>query len=352
MMNDQEMQFADPEWRPRQGQNGAYDADAGSQPYNPQPVNADRPQWEEAQREEPAERVYMAQELPPYQAPPPQAQPMMGGQYHYEQVRPQRRRSPWVWIVLGLIILSILGSTMHSFGGMRSSDRDFPHMKPGIPVQQQGPFAHFEQHFNVGSQPTIVINDQQGDVHIQGGGEQNVVTIQSDGPGMPAHIQKDINSLQINVLDPAAGDITVTVPSNANLVIITDNGDVNVENVSGQMTVTSGSGSIEMHKVVLTGDSTIKSGDGHITFEGQLDPNGSYQFISTNGGSIDLTMPSDSAFHLNATTKSGNINASDFPQVQVQQSSPGSTAHGDVGNAPRATLTITAVNGDISLNAQ
>ncbi len=119
------------------------------------------------------------------------------------------------------------------------------------------------------------------------------------------------------------------------------------------MTLTSQSGSITMQNVTLTGNSTIKSGNGEIIFSGNIAPNGSYQFISTDSSTINLTLPASSSFSLHATTNSGSINAdSAFSQVQVQQAGPGATAQGDNGNAPRASVTVTTGSGDINLNAQ
>jgi hypothetical protein len=342
MMNDQEMQFADPEWQPGQGQHGSY---AEPQSYNPRPINDDRPRQEQAPWEETPERVYKAQELPPYQAPPYQA-PTMGSRYRYGQTRPQRRRSPWVWLIAVLIVFSLLGGLMGRFGD--SSTPDFASMKHGFPAYQQAPFGQ-KQVFNVDpvAIPTIVINDTGGDVQVQGGGDQGVVTVQTDEPNVVAS-QSSPEALSVNATD--AENVTVTVPSKVNLTIISGDGAVHVADVSGRMTLTGGSGDITLQGVTLTRDSTIRSGDGDITFQGQLDPNGSYQFISTGGGSVDLTLPASSAFALTATTNSGSIDATDFSQ-QVQQTGSGATVHGNVGNAPRALLTVTTDSGDISLSA-
>lgn len=345
MMNDQEMQFADPEWRPGQEQNGTY-AEAD---YIPRPINDDRPPQAQPQWEEAPERAYKAQELPLYQTPPPQ--PTMNRpyqyQYNYGQARPRRRRSPWVWVVLVLIVFSILGGVMHSTD--RSYGPEF--VKQGIPAQHVS-FSQVQPFKVVGPGiPTIVINDAEGNVQVQGGGNQPVVTVQTNGPPNFITNQPSSNILDINA--PDSEDLTVTVPDNANVTIITDGGDMNIGNVSAQMTLTSGSGDITMQNVGLTGDSTIRSVDGDISFAGKLDPNGSYQFISTGSGTVNLALPSGSPFSLHATTTNGSINAdSAFSQVQVQQAGSGETAQGDNGNAPRAGVTITTNDGDINLNAR
>lgn len=340
MMNDQEMQFADPEWRPSQGQNGSY-AEAGF--YNPRPINDDRPQVEQAQWEEMPEHVYKAQDLPPYQAPP-----VMGSTYRYGQVRPQRRRSPWVWLIALLIVLSLLGSMMARFGDSGSSG--FSHIEHTFPAYHV-PFAQGQSYkVDPQSTPTVSINNTggDGDIQVQEGGDQSVVTVQADGPN-PAVNQSSPDALNVNVTD--SEDVTVIVPINTNLIITSGDGDVTVDNVVGQMMVTSTSGDITMHAAGLTGNSTIKSSDGDINFDGQLAPDGSYQFISSDGD-INLSLPSNSAFSLNASAPNGSIDVHNFPQVQVQPTSGGASAQGNVGNAPRAPLSISTDSGDISLNAQ
>ncbi len=348
MMNDQEMQFADPEWKPRQGQYGTY-TDADQQPSIPRPINDDstlqaRPEWEEGPE---PERVYKAQDLPNYQIPPTPPPTMSSPyqyQYSYGQARPRRRRSPWLWIVLALIILSVLGGLMRSTG---SSYGPMP-MQPG----HQAPFSQLQTYqVDNTTAPTVVINDAEGDVQIQASSNPNLVTVGTDGSENASVNRLSSNALDITVTD--SEDITVTVPDDASLTIITDSGDITVDDISGQMTLTSQSGSITMQNVTLTGNSTIKSGNGDITFSGQLDPGGSYQFISTDSSTINLALPASSPFSLHATTNSGSINAdSAFSQVQVQQAGTGATAQGDNGNAPRASVTITTGSGDINLNAQ
>ena len=350
MMNDQEMQFADPEWRPRQ--NGS-PAAAGPELYIPEPINGDRP--EQSQWQEPAtERVYTAQEPPPVGAdlagtppidrpPQPQPQMLLGGQYG--QVRPQRRRSIWPWIIAAFILFAIIGGSMGRF----SSDRG-PGMNREISAQPV-PFDQTRQ-FPVQQQPTIRINGSFGSINIQSGNAAHEVFVHTDGSG--ANIaQTDSDTIQVSTdSSPSSSDISVdvTVPANANLVIQIDTGDVTVEGVSGQMSLTDTNGRIELHKVALTGNSTIHSDNDDITFQGSLDPNGTYQFSSI-GGSVDLTLPSNSAFHVDATANNGSI-SSDFPSIQQSSHGNGSQAQGSVGNGPQATVTIKTDSGSISINGQ
>jgi DUF4097 and DUF4098 domain-containing protein YvlB len=96
----------------------------------------------------------------------------------------------------------------------------------------------------------------------------------------------------------------------------------------------------------LSDSSTVKSYAGSITFTGSLSKTGTYDF-NTNSGSIDMTLPSDSSFHLNALTYAGTIKTN-FP-VAVKKTGAVSSANGDVGTAPQATLKLKTYAGSISL---
>ncbi len=69
----------------------------------------------------------------------------------------------------------------------------------------------------------------------------------------------------------------------------------------------------------------------------------------TDTGSVNATLPANSSFHVDASTDTGSIN-SDFTEVNVQkQDVTGSTAHGDVGSNPGATVTLKTNTGSINL---
>jgi DUF4097 and DUF4098 domain-containing protein YvlB len=99
----------------------------------------------------------------------------------------------------------------------------------------------------------------------------------------------------------------------------------------------------------LSSGSTLHSDTGSIKFNGSINQTGSYQFM-TNTGSINVTLPASSAFHLDATTDTGSI-TSDFPGVNVQHPNfTGAIAHSDVGSSPQATITMTTNTGSITLH--
>lgn len=329
-MNEQEMQFADPEWRPLE--DGM--VQARQEPYVPQPINRGP--------REPA-MWQTGASAPPSDAPPIQPGPYAGG-YAPQQERgrqygvPGRKsRNPWFLIIVILIGFSVMS------GGLFSRPGSGPDHSPfGKSWMHPAP-----QLFVVGtsSVPTIVIHGQSGHIHVNRGLDTDKVMVDASNKDAVQY-NKDSNQLTVN---DSSEDLTVTVPGNATLQINTQSGNIDVQGVDGQMVLVSNSGTIHVEHGTLKGQSILKSDSGSVSFNGLLDPNGSYQFES-NSDAVNVTLPANASFHVDASTNTGSIK-SDFSSVVVQQGgSNGGQAHGDVGNQPRPMVTLTTNNGEIHLH--
>jgi hypothetical protein len=208
------------------------------------------------------------------------------------------------------------------------------------------------QQYPVGGHPTIVINDPNGSITVNTGGQSGYVIVQTlgrDQESVPSGTyNRSGDSLQIAVdKSPwSQTDLEVTVSDEADLVIQTNSGDINVTGVNGQVNLTSDSGTITLSQVSLARNSSVSTNSGDIRFNGGIAPNGSYQFQSESG-SVDVTLPPDTSFHAAVTTKSGSFN-SDFPEVNSQPS--GGNIAGNVGNSPLANVMIKTDSGSINLN--
>ena len=95
------------------------------------------------------------------------------------------------------------------------------------------------------------------------------------------------------------------------LRLITRSKDIHLDNVTGDVKVENSNGSVEVHA-------------------GKL-PLGSMQ-IDNSKGDIQVVLPAEAAFSLNARTRDGDIE-SDFNQVQVNSDHGQSTASGTVGSS-------------------
>jgi len=354
-MSNQEMQFADPDWKPSQ----QLDEKASPQEqeaYRPQPINGDpreQQQWRAAQAAPPQQGGYTG--LPPYAGVAPGQ--IQSRDYRQPQYR-RRGRGPWLWIILAIILISLmrggLGSSFSRFDGFRHNDT--------------GPnnFITQPKKFEVNGTPTVVISDDNGTINVLTSNSPTNVTVQATNNERIFNNSNDVqlatsqvgNIINASVPDNGQGsaDITVTVPQNSNLQLTTASGDIQVNGIRGQMTLTTKEGNVQMTNDALSGQSKIMTTDGDINFNGTIDKSGTYQFQS-GSGSINVTLPGTSAFHLDALTKAGAINHNDFPGVIVQNNDPGpgSQASGDVGGNSQGqgtTVTINTESGNISLNQQ
>jgi hypothetical protein len=308
-MSNQEMQFADPDWKPSQQldtTNNPLEQDV----YTPQPINSDyreQNKWGTAGSSAPEQEGYTG--LRPYAGPIPGQ--MQGGNFRSRPYR-RRGRGPWLWIILALIIISLASGGMHSFNGFDGEHNPFN--KPqivGKPID-----------YKVTGQATIVINDPNGNVTVTTGQTNTDVIIQpvngNSFSGNPNDIQSNIiqsaNNITANIQEPV--DLQVTVPEGATL--------------------------------------NLNTNDGDISFNGTIGITGTYKFQTTNGN-VNLNVPTTPSFLLNASTSSGSINSNGFPNVNVQDSNsgPGANVNGEVGVSPQgkgANVTITTGAGDINLN--
>ncbi len=170
--------------------------------------------------------------------------------------------------------------------------------------------------------------------------------IDSFGNAPQINYSQDGNTIAVIVESSGGGHLDVTVPNNADLQVETNSGNIDVTGVSGQMSLSSTTGTINATDDSLSGLSKLRTNSGSITFNGSIDPHGTYLFGSTSG-SVDVTLPGNSSFHVDATA--GSISSA-FPEVNIQHpGGSGADAHGDVGSPPRATVTLYA-GSSINLN--
>jgi hypothetical protein len=114
------------------------------------------------------------------------------------------------------------------------------------------------------------------------------------------------------------------------------------------MSLHSNAGSITVRQSVLSGNSILQTNAGSVSFDGAIDPQGAYQF-STNTGSVHVMLPSNTAFHVDARTDIGSITTNMPGVVVTRLNYMNSEARGDVGNPPRAMVTLRSNLGSIYL---
>jgi Putative adhesin len=264
-----------------------------------------------------------------------------------------RRRSNWPWIVLIVVLLVVFVS-----GGAW-----FVASSLGYTF---GSTSTTTQHYTVGANPTIVLDNDTGSIYVRAGASSSDVTIQAtrhtgwwgNASDVNVTYAQDTasNTVTVNVERPGNGsafgsssvDFDLTVPAAAMLQLKTNTGSIEVSGVSGQLALTSNTGSVQASGGALSGDSQLLTNTGSVTFTGAISETGSYLF-QTNTGSVDVTVPGTSVFHVDASTDTGSINT-DFPGVVVvHRQFTGADVHSDVGSAPQATITLRTNTGSINL---
>jgi hypothetical protein len=224
----------------------------------------------------------------------------------------------------------------------------------------------------VASPLKVVVTNDIGTIHtfhITGGSASDKVTFTSTawdentgGEALPYCILSPLsphgNMLTINgdSINAALVDFDLTIPKtfeSTALNLTTRNGDIAVMGITGPMHLQSDSGSIEVTARSLGGDSLLTTNSGSLVFNGTLDPGAIYKFETSRGG-IDVALPSDAAFQLDAQNGIGMI-ATDFPGISVRRSGPQDIeAQAVVGNPPinstRAHLILRSNLGAINLH--
>src|SRR3989440_8101029 len=186
-------------------------------------------------------------------------------QYNVGLRRQQRRRNPLPRIIFLLIIL----------GGI-------------------GFFAYKWQTGNVitvDAGTTLFIDQCTGFVHVHASSSTNQVVIQGlGGIFVTSSHAQDSDTIIIN-----GCDLDMTVPASINLKINAD--EIDVFGVSGQMNLSTNGGSIVLMQDTLKGKSVVDNNGGPTIFQGSIDSAANSTF-SSNGGSLDISLPNDASFRL------------------------------------------------------
>lgn len=385
-MSNQEMQFADPDWEPTQS--GQKPAGSPQSPvYTPQPVNdGRRERFQQPPLETPPQQEEGYGGYGGYAGPLPEQPRQAPNQYQRMPYRRRRRRA-WLWIIIAILFISLMSGGASGLGsiGQRSVTQTFP----------------ISSTLAAGT-PTIVINESDGNIHVQRGESLNIEEVKhssffDDPNNINVKVDQSGSTITVNVdtgtslFSSRSVDFNITVPQDANLQLTTTSGDISVNDTSGAMTLstvsgnistihdtftgnaslsaTSGdirstgdtfssdagfttvSGDVELNQDTFNGPAKVNTTSGNIDFNGTIASSGTYQF-NTVSGDVHVGLPVGTNFTVQADTSSGSINANDFPSITVQDTNQGSGSHasGTVGTSPGPSLNIGTNSGDITIH--
>lgn len=258
------------------------------------------------------------------------------GAYTGQKLRPQpqiqqkrKHNYLWLWILAPILLFFMIGMSVSWMAIHRADSMPMPGMMQGNPI----PDFHqsFAKPIPINGTPTVIINDSTGDVLITVGNVGEVVVGNPSFIGnsyASMHIGQNGNTITIDTSADRAANLSVVVPSNANVVVHDQSGSVAIKGVSGQMQVTTVDGSINIGDGTLSGTSTLQTDTGSVNFQGSLDPQGTYDFESSTGD-VNLALPADATFHLNASAGAGVNNA--FSSSASSANGPELTAKSNSG---------------------
>ncbi len=219
--------------------------------------------------------------------------------------RPRRRLTGRIATLIVLIILLV--------GGLGITIR----LLNPTPVHTTTETRTF--HLSAGTQPTLVVSDNNGIVHVHpGAGDAVIVTATKKGDGFGASpddfkvsysqsgniITIQVKNDSIHPFDfstASQADLDMTVPVKSDLKLETNSGEISVTGIQGKMTLNSNSGSLQATDVSL-----LSTNSERITVRGSIDTVGRYTFQSNSGG-VDVILPRNMSFHADLTSNSGTI---------------------------------------------
>jgi hypothetical protein len=330
LMNEQEMQFADPDWQP-----------TGSLPLEPadpvtkiskSPPLASHNEYEFQPDTQKADYTqgYGGADRPYFMSPAAQ-------QNSARRANGSTHQSYWwVWLIALIIFFSLIGTLNGASRGSFGPGFQVPGRGggPGFSSPFRGGSGNYEP-FSLQAGTQVSISDLDSSIQIVGSpSNSDTVLVGTDNN---ANVS-DNNGVMTITSGNDGEDLTVIVPQGVELNLQTDAGDISVQGFNGQISAATNSGSIDITQSDLSGQTVLDGGEsGSIDFSGMLDPGGIYQF-TTNSGDITLGLPGDSAVQIQHSQGAGGSYSSDFPSQN--------------GNAPRASLTTKTNTGSINIQTQ
>ena len=159
----------------------------------------------------------------------------------------------------------------------------------------------------------LTIKNMNGDIRVSAWDRKTISVRAITLP--PAKVEDRVNGSEFTIsvkrrLPPGAASFDVSVPANTSLTLSNVMGKIEVNGLTGDVTVDSIDGDIRLQDVrAASVDVKVTAGD--IYFEGDLRDGGSCSLQAVKGD-IDVTLPAGTPFDLNARSLSGAINLGDF----------------------------------------
>jgi len=222
-------------------------------------------------------------------------------------------------------------------GNMLDIETQYPQTRGGLFRGDNSINVSVDYQLMIPEKASLRVNSTSGDVDVQKiGGFTDIHLTSGD-----LTVSQANNGLQVKVI---SGGVRINdVKGEVNLRSVS--GSVIIDRVRGSLDVDSTSGRVELRGVSEADTVRAKSLSGGISYEGKINPRGRYNF-EVHSGTVEVVLPSDSAFELSAETFSGDIET-DFA-VQVLGKVSNKELHGTV-NGGGASLDLKTFSGNIRI---
>ncbi len=177
-----------------------------------------------------------------------------------------------------------------------------------------------QQVFPVGQECVLNLSTTSGDVRVSRGEEGQVVAASPDGN---VAMRQEGNSLHLAAPSAGAGDVSVQVPQHCDLVVRSVSGDIELQNLAGQVSVQTMSGDIAVEHLrgdlrvhTVSGDLAVRAAhlaaldvdsvSGDSLIESQLDSEGVYHLRSVSGD-LRLLLPAAQRCTVHQNSLSGEF---------------------------------------------
>jgi DUF4097 and DUF4098 domain-containing protein YvlB len=214
----------------------------------------------------------------------------------------------------------------------------------------------FSKTYSASKNVRLQLTNRTGTVTVEGWDKDQIqISAYLEAPAANIEPQSLSGTILINVVKDNQGrnevgnvNFLVRVPRTSTVDIETRMGNLNVSNVQGTLVRAhiSSEGDITLTNI---GASNVSAENviGDIFFDGSIQSDGNYRFISTRGN-INLRIPFDAGFKLVATAPSTrNISLGVFSSGSMNVIKDGRRVIGQNGDGS-ATLTVTNQRGSIS----
>jgi len=213
----------------------------------------------------------------------------------------------------------------------------------------------FSKRYPTGKSVSIVLKNISGTIKVESWNRDEVkLTAVLDSPKANVTPRQTGDSLIVDVRadNRGRGDVgdvnfTLQVPVNSSVDLQTMRGQITVTNIRGNMVSAHVSLEGDINLIGISSSQVFaQNGIGDIYFDGEFARGGTYRFQS-NKGDIQIRIPADSAFNLEASAPNRKIGLGPFWNDRIRSMGEGRKYVGDIVDG-RSKVIVTNFQGSIT----